>query len=131
MEIAQLLLDRGADPNGITFDERGPLLKPPLGEYFNANDDPDPAIVRLLLKYGARVILKVIKNILLRKNCYLIRITLLICFMFIYLFIYSLTIFNLKIHSHNLKIHLEYSNVSIDLIQRVKCSTLLSRILTH
>lgn len=59
MEIARLLLDRGADPNGITFDERGPLLKPPLGEYFNANDDPDPALVRLLLKYGARIVLKV------------------------------------------------------------------------
>lgn len=60
MEIATLLLDRGANPNGITFDERGPLLKPPLGEYFNANDDPDPALVKLLLKYGARVVLKVI-----------------------------------------------------------------------
>ena len=58
MQIAQLLLDRGADPNGITLDERGPLLKPPLGEYFNANDDPDPACVKLLLKYGARIILK-------------------------------------------------------------------------
>jgi len=57
-DIVALLLDRGADPNGITFDERGPLLKPPLGEYFNANEEPDSDIIRLLLRYGARVIVK-------------------------------------------------------------------------
>lgn len=74
--IVHLLLDRGADPNGITFDDRGPLLKPPLGEYFNSSSstsstggsssslpyleatDPDPRIIRLLLQYGARVIIK-------------------------------------------------------------------------
>ena len=59
-DMVHLLLDRGADPNGITFDERGPLLKPPLGEYFNASttEEPDSDIIRLLLMYGARVIIK-------------------------------------------------------------------------
>ena len=57
--ITSLLLDRGADPNAITTDERGPLLKPPLGEFLNSVDDPEPEIIELLLRYGARVILKV------------------------------------------------------------------------
>ena len=58
-----LLLDRGANPNGITLDERGPLLKPPLGEYFNSCEKPDPELVLLLLKYGARILLKVLAHV--------------------------------------------------------------------
>jgi len=52
-------LDAGADPNAITTDARGPLLKPPIGEYFNATEQPQAHIVRKLLKYGAQVIIKV------------------------------------------------------------------------
>ncbi|RWS07427.1 Ankyrin repeat domain-containing protein 50-like protein [Dinothrombium tinctorium] len=57
-DIVHILLERGADPNAITLDSRGPLLKPPLGEYFNSNENVDPNLVRLLLKYGARIIIK-------------------------------------------------------------------------
>ena len=57
-----MLLERGADPNAITFDERGPLLKPPLGEYFNSSESPSGEVVRLLLQYGARIIIKVNKH---------------------------------------------------------------------
>ena len=60
--IACILLDRGADPNAITMDERGPLLKPPLGEYINAVDDPHLDVILLLLRYGARVVLKVCRQ---------------------------------------------------------------------
>ena len=59
MEIVQILLDADADPNAITTDERGPLLKPPLGEYFNSSEAPNCELIRLLLKYGARIIIKV------------------------------------------------------------------------
>jgi len=58
-EIVKILLDADADPNAITVDERGPLLKPPLGEYFNSSEAPNCEIIRLLLKYGARIIIKV------------------------------------------------------------------------
>ncbi|XP_074594547.1 uncharacterized protein LOC141849929 [Brevipalpus obovatus] len=57
-EVLTYLLEAGADPNAITLDERGPLLKPPLGEYFNSVEDMDPDLVRLMLKYGARIIMK-------------------------------------------------------------------------
>lgn len=33
-------------------------MKPPLGEYFNSIERTDPELVRLLLKHGARVIMK-------------------------------------------------------------------------
>lgn len=58
MYIIKLLLERGADPNAITLSNHGPLLKPPIGEYFNSSETPDPEIVQLLLRYGARVVLK-------------------------------------------------------------------------
>ncbi|RWS27636.1 Ankyrin repeat domain-containing protein 50-like protein [Leptotrombidium deliense] len=44
--IIKELLERGADPNAITLDARGPLLKPPLGEYFNATDNIDPDLTQ-------------------------------------------------------------------------------------
>lgn len=58
-ELVDLLLDAGADPNAITTDNRGPLLKPPIGEYFNATEQPKADIVRKLLKYGAQIVIKV------------------------------------------------------------------------
>ncbi|XP_054163156.1 ankyrin-1-like [Oppia nitens] len=57
-EIVKILLEADADPNAITVDERGPLLKPPMGEYFNSSETPNCEIIRLLLKYGARIIIK-------------------------------------------------------------------------
>ncbi|XP_075678600.1 uncharacterized protein LOC113798829 isoform X3 [Dermatophagoides pteronyssinus] len=57
-ELIDLLLEAGADPNAITNDARGPLLKPPIGEYFNANEPPQAFIVRKLLKYGAKIVIK-------------------------------------------------------------------------
>lgn len=58
MELVQILLEHGADPNVITMSDNGPLLKPPLGEYFNSVEIPDLEVVQLLLRYGAKVILK-------------------------------------------------------------------------
>ena len=52
-------MEAGADPNAITNDARGPLLKPPIGEYFNATERPQAFIVRKLLKYGAKIVIKV------------------------------------------------------------------------
>ncbi|XP_075587382.1 uncharacterized protein LOC124500147 isoform X3 [Dermatophagoides farinae] len=57
-ELIDLLLEAGADPNAITNDARGPLLKPPIGEYFNATERPQAFIVRKLLKYGAKIVIK-------------------------------------------------------------------------
>lgn len=59
-------MDADADPNAITVDDRGPLLKPPIGEYFNSADPPCCDVVRLLLRYGARIVIKV-KNIVQKK----------------------------------------------------------------
>ncbi|XP_018494351.2 poly [ADP-ribose] polymerase tankyrase-1 [Galendromus occidentalis] len=62
-EIVKLLLENGADPNSITYTEEGkPFLKPPIGEYFLSTDEfrahrPREDIVRLLLKYGAKVVM--------------------------------------------------------------------------
>lgn len=55
-----LLLELGADPNAITRDDHGPLLKPPIGEYLRAARQPDAFIVSKLLKYGAKIVLTVI-----------------------------------------------------------------------
>lgn len=51
------LLKKGANPNVIVESSTRPILKPPLGEYLIAVSHPDIEVVRLLLKYGARVIL--------------------------------------------------------------------------
>ena len=52
------LFENGADPNLITMDieKNNPILKPPIGEYFNSGEEPELNIVRLLLKYNSRVI---------------------------------------------------------------------------
>lgn len=56
--IVNTLLERGANPNAIILSDKGPLLKPPIGEYFHACEQPQSELVRMLLKYGARVILQ-------------------------------------------------------------------------
>lgn len=57
LEVVKFLLENGANPNAILESDRGPILKPPLGEYLISISHPNIQIVRLLLKYGARVIL--------------------------------------------------------------------------
>lgn len=57
-EIIRLLLENGANPNSVSVFNEGPLLRPPLAEYFNASEQPSIELVRMLLRYGARVILK-------------------------------------------------------------------------
>ncbi|KFM66051.1 putative ankyrin repeat protein, partial [Stegodyphus mimosarum] len=57
VSIVKFLLENGANPNAILMTSRGPILKPPLGEYFAAISHPNINIVRMLLKYGARVVL--------------------------------------------------------------------------
>ncbi|GIY07919.1 ankyrin-1 [Caerostris darwini] len=58
VDIIQLLLECGADPNAVSVCGDGPLIKPPIGEYFNSCDHPTVEVVRLLLYYGAKVVLK-------------------------------------------------------------------------
>lgn len=58
MEILQMLLLAGADPNLIVESDEGPPLRPVLAEYIAANESPCPAVVQLLLRFGARVIMK-------------------------------------------------------------------------
>ncbi|XP_076312717.1 ankyrin repeat and SOCS box protein 15-like [Tachypleus tridentatus] len=57
-EIVQILLDCGANPNAITLGEHGPLVKPPIGEYIQAYEQPNIDLIRLLLRYGAKILLK-------------------------------------------------------------------------
>lgn len=58
VDIIKLLLECGADPNAVSVSPDGPLIKPPVGEYFNSCEQPTVDIVRLLLCYGARVVIK-------------------------------------------------------------------------
>lgn len=69
-EIVQLLLETGADPNVKVYGEppepldadghvvRGPQLRPVLVEYLASNEQPSFAVIQLLLRHGARVIMK-------------------------------------------------------------------------
>ncbi|UYV82595.1 hypothetical protein LAZ67_22000063 [Cordylochernes scorpioides] len=58
-EIVKLLLENGADPNGVMVGEDEiVILRPPLGEYINSQEMPTLEVVCLLLKHGARVVLK-------------------------------------------------------------------------
>ncbi|XP_068621939.1 putative ankyrin repeat protein RF_0381 [Battus philenor] len=58
-EIVKLLLESGADPNlKVLNEEDGAQLRPALAEYLASNEQPSGAIVALLLRYGARVIMK-------------------------------------------------------------------------
>ncbi|XP_047038891.1 ankyrin-3-like isoform X2 [Helicoverpa zea] len=58
-EIVQILLESGADPNLKVYnDEDATQLRPALAEYLASNTEPSAEIVALLLRYGARVIMK-------------------------------------------------------------------------
>lgn len=60
-EIMQMLLERGADPNQKVYSDsadRNSQLRPVLVEYLASNDKPSVHIVNLLLRYGARVVMK-------------------------------------------------------------------------
>ncbi|XP_060534026.1 ankyrin-3-like isoform X2 [Cylas formicarius] len=60
-EILQMLLTAGADPNLKVFNDefdRNSQLRPVLVEYIASNDSPSLAVVNLLIKYGAKVIMK-------------------------------------------------------------------------
>lgn len=57
-ELMTLLLTSGADPNLIVDSDDGPPLRPVLPEYLAANEKPCPNIIKMLLKYGAKVIMK-------------------------------------------------------------------------
>uniref|UniRef100_A0A1Y1LH82 Uncharacterized protein n=1 Tax=Photinus pyralis TaxID=7054 RepID=A0A1Y1LH82_PHOPY len=60
-EIIQMLLKAGADPNVKVFNDsenRNSQLRSVLAEYLASNEDPNVTIVNMLLRYGARVIMK-------------------------------------------------------------------------
>lgn len=54
-ELMTMLLNAGADPNLIVDSHDGPPLRPVLPEYISTNESPQPSIVKLLLRHGARV----------------------------------------------------------------------------
>jgi hypothetical protein len=59
LEILTLLLESGADPNCIVLSDDGMPLKPPLGEYLSSNPLPfDRQVIRLLMRYGAKVLIQ-------------------------------------------------------------------------
>lgn len=56
-----MLLERGADPNLKVYNDendRSSQLRPVLVEYVASNERPSLAVVNLLLRYGARVVMK-------------------------------------------------------------------------
>jgi len=56
--IMKILLESGADPNLVVISDDGMPLKAVLGEYLSSNVHPEASIAKLLMKYGAKVILK-------------------------------------------------------------------------
>ncbi|XP_014216553.1 uncharacterized protein LOC106645248 isoform X2 [Copidosoma floridanum] len=58
LQIMTMLLERGADPNICVNSEEGLTLRPVLAEYVASNENPSVEVVSLLLKYGARVVIK-------------------------------------------------------------------------
>ncbi|XP_019550440.2 putative ankyrin repeat protein RF_0381 isoform X1 [Aedes albopictus] len=60
VEIMKMLLSYGADPNIRVVGDiaTNAVLRPPLAELIASNEDVKPEELRLLMKYGARVILK-------------------------------------------------------------------------
>ncbi|KAK7791171.1 hypothetical protein R5R35_005380 [Gryllus longicercus] len=58
MELLHLLLSNGADPNLVIESDEGPPLRPVLAEYIASNEEPCPAVVNMLLRYGAKVVMK-------------------------------------------------------------------------
>ncbi|KAG6454649.1 hypothetical protein O3G_MSEX008817 [Manduca sexta] len=58
-EIVKILLESGADPNMKVYSsEDATQLRPALAEYLASNVEPNGEIVAMLLRYGARVIMK-------------------------------------------------------------------------
>ncbi len=58
-EIVKILLESGADPNLKVYnDEDATQLRPALAEYLASNPEPSEEIVVMLLRHGARVIMK-------------------------------------------------------------------------
>ena len=55
LEVMQLLLSRGADPNIIVAGLDGSPMLPPLGDYLASCDEHDQSVINLLLRYGAEV----------------------------------------------------------------------------
>lgn len=55
LELLHLLLCAGADPNMVIESDEGTPLRPVLAEYIASNEEPCPAIVHLLLRFGAKV----------------------------------------------------------------------------
>lgn len=56
-----MLLEEGADPNLKVFNDIGDRrsqLRPVLVEYLASNETPSATIVNLLIKYGAKVVMK-------------------------------------------------------------------------
>ncbi|CAL4067086.1 unnamed protein product [Meganyctiphanes norvegica] len=58
MDILQLLLEKGADPNLIIFGDDESPIRPVLGEYLSSNPDPEAEVISLFLKYGAQVVMQ-------------------------------------------------------------------------
>ncbi|CAH1381694.1 unnamed protein product [Tenebrio molitor] len=60
-EILQMLLKAGADPNLKVYNDicdRNSQLRPVLVEYVASNTNPSLAVVNLLIRYGAKVVMK-------------------------------------------------------------------------
>jgi len=53
-----MLLEAGADPNLVVISDDGMPLKTPLGEYLSCNTELDRTVIRLFLKFGAKIVLK-------------------------------------------------------------------------
>ncbi|XP_049793661.1 ankyrin repeat and SOCS box protein 14-like [Schistocerca nitens] len=57
-ELLRLLLKAGADPNLLVESDGGSSLRPVLSEYVASSEHVSPEIVALLLRYGAKVVMK-------------------------------------------------------------------------
>ncbi|KAF4532016.1 hypothetical protein B566_EDAN011863 [Ephemera danica] len=58
LPILQMLLHAGADPNIVVDTDGGPPLRPVIAEYLASNEKPCAAVLGLLLRHGAKVIMK-------------------------------------------------------------------------
>lgn len=59
LELLQQVLQAGADPNVLVESDEGPPLRPVLAEYLASNEaQPCAVVVGLLLRYGAKVVMK-------------------------------------------------------------------------
>ncbi|XP_073989183.1 ankyrin repeat and SOCS box protein 16-like [Rhodnius prolixus] len=58
LELMSMLLSAGADPNMIVDSDDGPPLRPVLPEYVAGNEEPCIQVVKLLMQFGAKIIMK-------------------------------------------------------------------------